>query len=216
MMKRTEIVTIEGRLECLSGLRIGGSQDDLEIGGLDLPVIKHPDGTPYLPGSSLKGRMRSEIERMEGRYSGNQDNEPCGCAKEDCPVCRVFGPHKNTRSELGPTRIIVRDAPLLEPAELETKTENVINRKTGAAEHPRTLERVTPGAKFGIRIDLQVFDKDRDFPYGSKTGKDALLTVVSKALHSVEATGLGSGVSRGSGHIAFKDLKLNGSPWTWY
>jgi CRISPR-associated protein Csm3 len=213
-MKRIEIVTIEGRLACLSGLRIGGSQDDLEIGGIDLPVIKHPNGTPYLPGSSLKGRMRSEIEKMEGRYSGERDTEPCGCAGEKCPVCRVFGPHKNTRSELGPTRIIVRDAPLVGAADLETKTENVINRKTGAAEHPRTLERVAPGAEFDIRIDLQVFDTDSEFVYNNKKGRDALVAVVAKGLRSVQDTGLGSGVSRGSGYIVFKDLKLDGAPWS--
>jgi CRISPR-associated protein Csm3 len=213
-MKRTAFHNIECKLVCVSGLRIGGSQDDLEIGGTDLPVIKHPTTLkPYVPGSSLKGKMRAELEKQLGRYSGRENTEPCGCAKPDCPICRVFGPHKNTHSELGPTRIIVRDAPLLTGGDLEIKTENVINRKTGAAEHPRKLERVAAGSEFDIKVRLQVYDNDAGFEYGQKRGGPALLAVVRDAMDLVQKTGLGSGTSRGSGHIEFRDLKLDGQKW---
>lgn len=213
-MKRTSIHTIDATLECTTGLRIGGSQDDLQIGGTDLPVIKHPVTlAPYIPGSSLKGKMRSEIEKRHGKFGGTEQAEPCGCAKEDCPVCRIFGPHKNTRSQLGPTRLIVRDAPLLEGGQIEIKTENVINRKTGAAEHPRKLERVAAGSKFSVQMKVQVYDLDAGFRWSGKSGGDAVLAVVREAAEFVQQTGLGSGVSRGSGQVKFLDLKLDGQSW---
>lgn len=213
-MKRTSIHSIEATLECVTGLRIGGSQDDLQIGGTDLPVIKHPVTlAPYVPGSSLKGKMRSEIEKRYGKFGPRNLAEPCGCALPDCPVCRIFGPHKNTISQLGPTRLIVRDAGLIEGGQIEIKTENVINRKTGAAEHPRKLERVAADSKFRAQIKVQVYDLDDGFKWNGKSGKDALLAVVREAITLVQETGLGSGVSRGSGQVKFLDLKLDGQPW---
>jgi CRISPR-associated protein Csm3 len=212
-MKRTSIHSIEATLECVTGLRIGGSQDDLQIGGTDLPVIKHPVTlAPYVPGSSLKGKMRSELEKRYGIRSPNQ-SEPCGCAEPDCPVCRVFGPHKYTRSELGPTRILVRDAGLMDGGQIEIKTENVINRKTGAAEHPRKLERVAAGSRFKLQFTTQVYDLDTSFEFGGQEGKGAVLAVVREGLDLVQQTGLGASVSRGSGQVRFLDLKLDGQKW---
>ena len=58
-------VVIEGVIECLSGLRVGVGQETMEIGGLDMPVIRDPlSGEPYIPGSSLKGKLRSLLERV--------------------------------------------------------------------------------------------------------------------------------------------------------
>jgi CRISPR-associated protein Csm3 len=213
-MTRTSIHSVEATLECVTGLRIGGSQDDLQIGGTDLPVIKHPvTGAAYVPGSSLKGKMRSEIEKRYGKVGGREQTEPCGCAKADCPVCRVFGPHKNTTSQLGPTRLIVRDAALIEGGRPEIKTENVINRKTGAAEHPRKLERVAAGSTFHAQFKVQVYNLDEAFKWDGKSGKEAVLAVVREAIQLVQETGLGSSVSRGSGQVKFLDLKLDGQPW---
>ena len=109
-MRRTNIHEITFTARCESGLHIGGSQDELSIGGSDNPVIKNPSNSrPYIPGSSLKGKMRAELERQLGKHGGNRGDRPCGCARRDCPVCRAFGAHMNTKSELGPSRIIVRD-----------------------------------------------------------------------------------------------------------
>ena len=74
-MQRTGIHTISFTARCESGLHIGGSQDELTIGGSDNPVIKNPaTGKPYIPGSSLKGKMRHELEKQQGRVTGNR---PC-------------------------------------------------------------------------------------------------------------------------------------------
>jgi len=204
-MKKVNHYVIRGEIELLSGTRIGGSDDVLQIGGTDLTCIKDPvTGRPYIPGSSLKGKMRSSLEKVLGRTSGS---EPCGCAGDDCPVCRVFGPHKNTKHTLGPTRIIVRDAPLIGGSfGIENKTESVNRRDTGAAEHPRTVERVAPGAKFALEIAVQEFDIDRDFQYTDPKdkpvrGAEALLEVVCHCLDLVEHTGIGAGTGKGYGHV---------------
>ncbi len=148
--------------------------------------------------------MRSSLEKALGKVNGR---EPCGCAGLSCPVCRVFGPHKNTNHQLGPTRILVRDAPLIGGEfAIENKTESVNRRDTGAAEHPRTVERVAPGAKFCLEIGVQEFDIDTGFTYTDaqeKTvkGKDALLEVVCHCLDLVEHTGIGAGTGKGYGQV---------------
>jgi len=213
-MKKTGYIEITGVIHCLSGLRVGGSDDLLQIGGTDLTCIKHPVTLkPYLPGSSIKGKMRSEIEKKLGKVGGQNQNEPCGCASRDCFVCRVFGPHKNTRHELGPTRIIIRDAQVVEGGETELKSENVIDRKTGAAQNPRKIERVVAGSKFALKVVLQVWDLDDQCEYEKQKGGDALFAFLKDGLREVQMTGLGSGVSKGSGEVEFLDLKRDGQPF---
>ncbi len=212
-MRKTDYKEITGVIHCLSGLRIGGSDELLQIGGTDLTCIKHPVTLkPYIPGSSIKGKMRSELEQKLGRFGGQYHNEPCGCA--NCLVCRVFGPHKNTRHELGPTRIIVRDAQCTRGGETELKSENVIDRKTGTAVHPRKVERVVEGSEFSLRIGIQVWDLDANSTHNGKTGGDALVEFVKDGLRALQQTGLGSGISKGSGEIEFRDLKLDRTPFT--
>lgn len=206
-MQKIGHYVLRGTIELLSGTRIGGSDDVLQIGGTDLTCIRDSvSGSPYIPGSSLKGRMRSCLEKSLGKTSGRGD-EPCGCVRPDCPVCRIFGPHKKTQHDLGPTRLIVRDAPLLGGFELfENKTESTIRRDTGAAQHPRTVERVPPGATFSLEIGVQVYDIDsqfkyRDFENKDVTGADALIEAVCHAIGLVEDTGIGSGVGKGYGRV---------------
>lgn len=207
-MKKIAYHEVTGVIRCLSGLRIGGSDDLLQIGGTDLTCIKHPVTLkPYLPGSSLKGKMRSELEQMLGKTGGRDGNEPCGCG--NCTICRVFGSHKNTRHHLGPSRIIVRDAQLLAGGELELKSENVIDRKTGTAMHPRKIERVVAGSAFTLRIGIQEWDLDCDVAYAGKMGGDSLVAFILEGLKLVQRTGIGSGVSKGSGEIQFAELKVN-------
>ena len=227
-MRRTGLHSIGFTVRCESGLHIGGSSDELKIGGADNPVIKNPaNDKPYIPGSSFKGKMRHELERELGkqgstrreRDNGMRGSLPCGCARDDCPVCRVFGAHLSTRSALGPSRIMVRDGRLVEGGALENKTENVINRASGAAEHPRSTERVVEGSEFQMNIVLQVFEDDRDFSYTNRNGHpyqgdEALQAIVADCLRMVQLTGIGGGTSRGSGAVSFHNITMNGEPWT--
>jgi len=204
-MRKVAHYVIRGEIELLSGTRIGGSDDVLQIGGTDLTCIRDPvSGKPYIPGSSLKGRMRSSLEKHHGKTSGEK---PCGCAESGCPVCRLFGPHMNTRHTLGPTRLIVRDATLISGEfAIENKTESVNRRDTGAAQHPRTVERVAPGARFALEVGVQEYDSDLNFKYSNSenaelSGADALLEVVDHALWEMEQTGIGAGTGKGYGKI---------------
>lgn len=214
-MKIKDYKVISGTLRCETGLHIGGSAEQIEIGGVDLPVIKHPiTGEPFIPGSSLKGKMRSQLEKKEGRV--NDKGEPCRCGQENCKVCKIFGAHMNTRHNLGPTRILVRDAFFNKKTRneyqtflkekgtsyIEKKTENIINRLTGTALHPRSQERVPSGAEFDIEIVLQLYDTDGD--------GNALVEFVKEGLRHVQSTYLGGYGSRGSGKVSFSDMKLDG------
>ena len=66
-MRLVKTKLFKGNIHCETGLHIGGSSDEIEIGGVDMTVIKDPvTGEPYIPGSSIKGKMRSSLERAKG------------------------------------------------------------------------------------------------------------------------------------------------------
>ncbi|MEI8020452.1 MAG: type III-A CRISPR-associated RAMP protein Csm3 [Schlesneria sp.] len=216
-MKSIEHHQITGIIHLLSGTRVGGSDELLDIGATDLTVVKNPANMePYIPGSSIKGKMRSQLETKFALvgpngdpFSGRGNLSPAGYL-----VAAIFGPHMNSGHGLGPTRIIVRDGNLLTGGQLETKSEVMGNRNTGVGVHPRKIERVVAGSTFRLRIDLQVFDLDSsqgNCRFDSKTGGEAMVEFVKCGLKLIEFTGLGSGVSRGSGEVEFLDLKLDGN-----
>lgn len=209
-MRKLNHYVIRGTIDLLSGMRVGGSDDVLQIGGTDLTCIKDPvTGKPYVPGSSMKGKMRSALERHYECFSRDRKGnlQPCSCAHHECPVCRLFGPHMNPNHDLGPTRIRVHDAPLTsDDFKIELKTESINRRDTGAAEHPRTLERVAAGARFRLEFGVQEYDLDQDFPYKDADGKevkgrDALIAVVYHCIDLLEDGGIGAGTGKGYGQI---------------
>ena len=63
---------LEGNLHCETGLHIGAGKGSLEIGGADNPVVKDAFGRPYIPGSSLRGKLRSLIEQATGLAVPNE------------------------------------------------------------------------------------------------------------------------------------------------
>ena len=204
---------VTGTILCETGLRVGGSSESIEIGGMESPIVRHPiTDEPYIPGSSLKGKVRSLLEYRDGRRTsrnqpkiGQNDNgEPCECGR--CMVCRVFGPHKNMNHSLGPTRALFRDAKLsTESRELliesrtakginytEVKTENMIDRKIGAAKNPRTFERVPAGTKFDFEISIRIFDDDNE---------EEIVSFIEQGLSLLQQDYLGSSGSRGYGQV---------------
>lgn len=217
-MKKVNQHSITGIIHCVSGLRIGGSDELLQIGGTDLACIKHPVTLqPYIPGSSLKGKMRSELEKKFGYTFKDRDgkiDESKPTNDPDNLVGRIFGAHMNPSGKNGPSRIIVRDAQLIEGGETELKTENIIDRKSGTALHPRKIERVVASSKFSLKIGLQVFDIDSSQNHNNQSGGMALVEFIKDGLREVQKTGLGSGVSKGSGEIEFQNLKLDGQPFS--
>ncbi|MBW2031181.1 MAG: type III-A CRISPR-associated RAMP protein Csm3 [Deltaproteobacteria bacterium] len=204
-----EIITIRGQIKLKTGLHIGGSKDDIEIGGIDMPVIKHPNGEPYIPGSSLKGKMRSLTEWLEQKIQ--PDGKVHTCSQKDCPVCRIFGTTEQDW-RFGPTRLIVRDAFLNEDWKrgidgglslTEEKVENWINRLEGKAGGGglRTTERVPAGAVFDFEMSYKIMEIDGD----SRTDRD-FFDKVLVALRLVQMDALGGSGSRGYGRISFENL----------
>lgn len=202
---------IAGTITTKEGLHIGAPKESIEIGGIDSPVIKHPiSGAPYIPGSSLKGKMRSIIEKstmasLEGfkykRSDKNQKivqhvcddieysyspNDKLGAIK--CPVCRVYGSTGYDKGKNYPARILVRDCYLKNKDYLmsdeifvfEAKTETAINRITAEA-NPRTIERVPEGAEFSFEIIYRVFCK----PVGSNKIDDTELMYVKQDIKNI-------------------------------
>ena len=163
-------IFLTGDIKAVTGLHIGGDSDNLDIGGIDNPVIRNPlNRQPYIPGSSLRGKMRGLLDRHLDRplnRSVGQDVKVHECKKyedyKQCPVCQVFGvaPTGDLRKHTMPTRLIVRDVSLTDKTEedlrnadtdgefTEGKWEVAIDRITSAAT-PRQIERVPAGATFG-------------------------------------------------------------------
>lgn len=221
-MKLTNIKELTGIIRLRSGLHIGAGKDSVEIGGMDQPIIKDPvTQAPYIPGSSLKGKLRSLLEtsvfmKNEGtRNAVMQDQgKPCNCGRKGCPACAIFGSHASPQKcdpDLGPTRLLMRDATLTPEfmemfksgrLPMEVKNENIINRVTGVAEHPRPLERVPAGTCFTLNIAFRVYEDD----------PDDLFDWVLKGLKLIQLDAIGGGGSRGNGQVVFEDLKLDGEP----
>lgn len=211
-MKLKKICSYKGSIQLITGLAIKGSSTELSIGGADSEVIKNPiTGEPYVPGSSIKGKMRSQLEKkygMKNRRGEVESAKPCGCGRRDCMICTLFGAHMNPGAESAPTRLIVRDAALSDEARtiiskmpvergsyLEEKAENLIKRDKGTAEAPRVIERVPAGLSFDLEIQLQVFDIDKEEQMKKK---------VEEALKLVELSYLGGSGSRGYGQVKFE------------
>lgn len=207
-------VILTGNIKALSGLHIGGSPGALAIGGLDLPVIRDTvTGAPYVPGSSLKGKMRSLWEKLNGspqEFKIGKDVFIHVCVKKadyaKCHVCRIYGVPGDSESS-APTRLIVRDVPL-DQASLadartdmpfsEVKWEAAIDRVTSAAT-PRQIERVPAGAVFApMELVFNVFEAD---------DRTRFLDVLT-ALQMVEDDFLGGHGSRGSGKVEFRNLRV--------
>lgn len=202
-------ILIRGTLVCDTGMHIGGVKESMEIGGTDNSVILDPrTNLPIIPGSSIKGKMRSLIE-LQGEYTLD-DGKPHSCDKPDCDLCIVFGRGATEAVKSGPTRLIVRDAHPTEKTRdwwdrsedlvhgTEIKGENWINRITSAAD-PRFIERVPAGSEFEFEMIHSVYQTN-DFP--------ERLKLVFEGMHLLEDNYIGASGSRGYGKMRFKDIEL--------
>lgn len=195
-------IRINTTLTVVTGLHIGGSSDNVEIGGVDSPVIKVAtrENQPYIPGSSLKGKMRCLLEQVNGATEVGQ------CEK----VNNLFGFAKKNM----PSKLIVRDAYLtkasvctfkdcdgLDMPFTESKYENTIDRVHGATIKGgiRQQERVPAGAQFDIEMIINVWEDDK---------ADALLQMLKDAIRLVENDYLGGSGSRGYGQVKFGEFDI--------
>ena len=216
-------VMIKGKMEVVTGLHIGTSKETVKIGGIDSPVVRDPvTNLPYIPGSSLKGKMRSLMEKALGKefreISKNPPIQIHVCGDEHCEVCRLFGSSVKVGQEQKhiPARLIVRDLHLLNKDALEKidtglpytewKFENSIDRVTSAA-NPRQIERVPAGAVFGLEL---VYDA----PDADQLKED--IENIRRALKLLEDDALGGHGSRGYGQVRFSEITFEVYPKTYY
>lgn len=222
-MQLTRITLIEGCIELVTGLHIGAGSEDMQIGGTDNPVVKNPvNRRPYIPGSSLKGKMRSLMEWRAGTV-GDTDGMPVGFRaaskisdekkrRQAENILKLFGgaPEREVDTgfvrSIGPGRLAFWDCPLREDwvrkvsdhhiPLTEVKMETAIDRIGGAAARAslRNTERVPAGARFDFRLTMRVHDDEELFPE------------VLRGLRLIELTGLGGSGSRGYGKLRFLDL----------
>ncbi len=224
-MKLTKISQIQGQIELASGLHIGSGNTEMHIGGTDNPVIKNPvNNQPYIPGSSLKGKMRSLLEwragvvlETEGKPLGfkHLSSLADGQLAAGVNILRMFGgaPEGSAQDEtlierIGPTRLSFWDCNLdpewvseMQDKNLlltEVKMENAIDRIKGVAENPRNTERVPAGARFDFRITVRVHDDEE------------MLDDILRGLKLLELTGIGGSGSRGYGKLKFTGLQRDG------
>lgn len=206
LIKKIKVTT---NIQLITGLHVGGSKENVEIGGIDNPVIRTAikDNQPYIPGSSLKGKIRSLLEQIAGSsvVGGNEE------------INDLFGFSNSNK----PSKIIVRDAYLtqksvkmLQDSEnldmpfTEGKWENVIHRIRGTAEHPRQTERIPAGVSFDVEFVINVWDNEKD---GEKS-----LDMLKKGIVALENDYLGGSGSRGYGQVKFTELKCEDIPFVKY
>ena len=214
---------LKGKIECVTGMHIGGSKEKLEIGGLDSPVIRDPNTRyPYIPGSSIKGKMRHLLEYVSGGLG--EYVEKLGDVSTKQEVVRIFGIGADIKAEanedkgkysslknVGLSRLLVRDAlPDKYTTELwenmdtdleytEYKPENTIDRLTSAA-NPRFIERVVAGSRFDFEMVYTVYERgDQDESTAIQDDLDNILM----SLRLLESTAIGKSGSRGYGKIKF-------------
>lgn len=216
-------------IELLSGLHIGGAASALEIGGLDKPVIRNAlTNQPYIPGSSLKGKMRSLMEKAYAAPQTQRINKGVFvhtaqtlAEYQRYPVASIFGmlpefPEQRGTTVPAPTRLTVRDVPLTPKSEQELKNlrldlpytevkwEAAIDRVTSAAA-PRQIERVPAGAVFGpAQLVYSVYVGDGETTAAVVSG----FKYVIEALDYLEDDYLGGMGTRGNGRVQLKDLTL--------
>ena len=220
---------LEGEIECQTGLHIGAGKGSQEIGGADNPVVKDAFGIPYIPGSSLRGRLRSLLEQTLGLavpselvYLSKRKGQEVRIHHSDRPddeVCILFGRNPGRVERVSgdaieaatatPARLTVYDAPLLADSITPQMRENLDDELT-EVKSENAVDRITSQANprtlervpAGARFRFRmVLDVlcPEDKP---------LVARVAESLRLLEDDALGGGGSRGNGRIRFAGLNL--------
>lgn len=195
-------IEITGKITLKTGMHIGASDAFAAIGAIDSPVVRDPvTALPYIPGSSLKGKMRSLLAKAYNEKLRIKTRD-----EDDERIKRLFGCSKDAEGYPKPSRVIFSDAILCNQKELEAqgvsmpteaKEENTINPLTAVA-NPRQIERVVRGAEFPLSMIYNVTDEEtmqEDFQ------------LLADAFRLLQYDYLGGHGSRGYGRIQISDLE---------
>ena len=191
-------IEITGTIEVVTGLHIGGSSAFSAIGSVDSPVIKDMQtGHPMIPGSSLKGKMRSLLAKQYNSFVAETPDDDAEC------LVSLFGSAK--KGHVHTSRVLFSDSMMSNwddlkakglTSQTEIKFENSIKRTTAVA-NPRQIERVIRGSQFPLNIMYEVKDEEtilKDFQ------------ILSEGFRLIQYDYLGGNGSRGYGKVRFRDL----------
>lgn len=197
-------ILFTGNLQVITGLHIGGSSDFAPIGAVDSPFIRDPfTHSPIIPGSSLKGKMRTLLAKLKCKDYVLND-----VSADNIIVKRLFG--ASGKNFACPARLQFFDLFITKDTitnfnDLETDTyigevkfENTINRITGVA-NPRQIERVPAGAVFDFKLVYNVEDVD-------ELHED--IKTLKQAFELLENDYLGGHGSRGYGRVKLQNISL--------
>ena len=224
---------LEGDLECQTGLHIGAGKGSLEIGGADNPVVKDAFGLPYIPGSSLRGKLRSLLEQASGMavpgelvYLSKRKGQEVRIHQSERPddeICLLFGrnPGRMERVTLGnqgeshdngaasPARLTVYDAPLIAESITPQMRENLDDELT-EVKSENAVDRITSQA------NPRTLER---VPAGARFHFRIVLDILCEedrellprlieGLRLLEDDSLGGGGSRGNGRVRLAGMKL--------
>ena len=189
-------IVISGMLKvevrALSPLTIGSGRVEQDPAAPDIPLLKDSNGRPYIPGSTLKGFVRSGIERV---LLGT------GIPSRKALVNDLMG---TVEPQAYGSRLLFTDAPVIGDPNSDfvvgIREHVALNPSTMAVRHgPFKQEYVEPGAKFKGLISF------RNVP-------PSLLSLMKPIadLAKLGVLRLGRSKSRGYGHVdlIFHDLAL--------
>lgn len=196
-IKLVKKIIYTGKITLKTGLHIGGTNAALNIGGPDKFVVRNPiNNLPYIPGSSLKGKMRALVEIYNGETNGGKPSN--NASTRSGALFGVSGDSNSSR----PSRLIVRDAELDKEScdfsrtdlpYTESKTEVSINRITAKTDGTlHTFERVPAGAQFKLSMVLNIFEGEDE---------QALKATLKQAINLLHDDYLGGNGSRGYGQV---------------
>jgi CRISPR-associated protein Csm3 len=220
---------LEGVMHCETGLHVGAGKGSLEIGGSDNPVVKDSFGRPYVPGSSLRGRIRCLLEQATGVavpselvFLSKRKGQEVRIHQSDRPddeICLLFGRSPGRMERVNgeylesnfasPARLSVFDAPLDSDSITQQMRENLDDELT-EVKSENSIDRITSQANprtlervpAGARFNVR-------FVVDVLCEEDApLLGLLVQGLRLLEDDALGGGGSRGSGRVRFGGLKL--------
>jgi len=225
-------VFITGDIRTVTGLHIGMGKQALAIGGVDAPVIRDPlTNLPYIPGSSLRGKMRSLMEKKEGvrqEFYISRKNDVrihvCETAVDEkkkrksdneqpyntCPVCPIFGVPGDKYAN-APTRLIVRDVSMDPESKRRLEDEAKTDLPYTEVKWEASIDRVTSMAvpRQMERVPADTVFNGFEFVFNIFEAKDRnRLRSVLEAMLLVEDDYLGGLGSRGSGKIKFENLRI--------
>lgn len=190
---------ITGTIKVLTGMHIGASSAFAAIGAVDSPVTRDTiSDLPLIPGSSLKGKIRTLLAKKYNDKPQNHDND----ARE---IRKLFGSAK--KNEVYPSKLIFSDLIMSNMDEIksyglnsatEVKFENSINRLSAVA-NPRQIERTIRGAKFPLTI---IYNMEEEAEAVSD------ITILAEGLKLLTYDYLGGHGSRGYGKISFENLEI--------